>query len=87
MISIPQYHPVTPDYTNQVGIAQQQEEQDEEKKVAVQDSKESSKLQFERERNSEEKQKKKQGPRQEAPRAVGEEDSPSQRHRLLHVIA
>lgn len=85
MITIAQYHPITPDYANQVGVAQLQEKQDERKKVTIQDSKESEKLRFEKEQDKQEKQKKKRESQQEEAQAAGEENPQAPPKRLLDV--
>ncbi|MDY6951427.1 MAG: hypothetical protein SWE60_07945 [Thermodesulfobacteriota bacterium] len=84
MITISQYPPIAPDYANQVGVAQLQEKQDEQKKVTIQDSKESEKLRFQKEKDKQE-EKKKRRPQQEEAQALGEDDSQSPPKRLLDV--
>jgi len=85
MITISQYHPIAPDFANQVGVAQLQEKQDERKKVTIQDSKESEKLRFEKEQDKQEKQKKKRESQQEEAQAAGEENPQAPPKRLLDV--
>jgi hypothetical protein len=85
MITISQYHPVTPEHTNQVGMAQLQEKQDERKKITIQDSKESEKLRFEKEQDKQEKQKKKRKSQREEAQVPGEENAQPSPKRLLDV--
>jgi len=85
MITISQYHPVTPDYANQGGMAQLQEKKDEQRQITIQDSKESEKLRFERDQGKEEKKKKKRKSQQGEAQASGEENPPSSPKRLLDV--
>jgi hypothetical protein len=85
MITISQYPHITPDCSNQVGMAQLQEKQDEQKKIAVQDSKESEMLPFEKEQGKQKQQRRKRESEQEEAQAPCEEASRSQPKRLLDV--
>ncbi|UCF82981.1 MAG: hypothetical protein JSV50_17615 [Desulfobacteraceae bacterium] len=86
MVTIPPYHPILIDNTSQVGIAQQQEKQNEEKKVTVQNSHESDKLRFEREKKEGERPKKRRKAQQQKDQLQEDEDLGTRKKRLLDVI-
>ena len=86
MVTIPPYHPMIIDHTSQVGIAQQQEKQAEEKKVTVQNTHESDRIRFEKERKEEERRKKRREAQQEEEQHTDDEGLGVSKKRLLDII-
>jgi hypothetical protein len=86
MVTIPPYHPLIIDHTSQVGIAQQQEKQAEEKKVTVQNTQESYRIRFEKEKKEEERRKKRREAQQEEEQHTDGEDLGAREKRLLDIV-
>jgi hypothetical protein len=98
MVTIPPYHPMIIDHTSQVGIAQQQEntsqvgiaqqqeKQAEEKKVTVQNTQESDRIHFEKEKKEEERRKKRREAQQEEEQHTDDEGLEVSKKRLLDII-
>ena len=86
MVTIPPYHPMIIDHTSQVGVAQQQEKQAEEKKVTVQNTHESDRIRFEKERKEEERRKKRREAHQEEEQHTDDEDLGVSKKHLLDIV-
>jgi hypothetical protein len=86
MVTIPPYHPMIIDHTSQVGIAQQQEKQAEEKKVTVQNTQDSDRIRFEKEKKEQERRKKRREAQQEEKQHIADEDLEVRKKRLLDIV-
>jgi hypothetical protein len=86
MVTIPPYHPMIIDHTSQVGIAQQQEKQAEEKKVTVQNTQDSDRIRFEKEKKEQERRKKRREEQQEEKQHIADEGLEVRKKRLLDIV-
>jgi hypothetical protein len=86
MVTIPPYHPMIIDHTSQVGIAQQQEKQAEEKKVTVQNTQDSDRIRFEKEKKEQERRKKRREAQQEEKQHIADEGLEVRKKRLLDIV-